>query len=239
MDSNERPTTTFEYTDTGGEGPVVVFLHGVLMNGLVWDATTSAMTSEHRRIVVELPFGAHATPMHEDADLSLESLAKMIAHFLVELDLHEVTLVSNDWGGAQLVISPGRSERVANLVLISCEAFDNYPPGFPGRMLCINAALPGGTFMTAQLLRPKFLRNLPLLFGGITKKGVPTELFDSWLDRLRHTRANRRDLNKYLTTVPKKNCCEHGPKNKSPSTARSSSSGLERTSSCPPSTPSA
>ena len=25
------------YSDTGGDGPVVVFLHGVLMNGTLWD----------------------------------------------------------------------------------------------------------------------------------------------------------------------------------------------------------
>ena len=64
----------------------------------------------------------------------------MIAGFLVELDLHDVTLVCNDWGGAQLVVSPGGSDRVANLVLVSCEAFDNYPPGLPGRLLCLNAS---------------------------------------------------------------------------------------------------
>ncbi len=64
----------------------------------------------------------------------------MIAGFLVELDLHDVTLVCNDWGGAQLVVSPGDSDRVANLVLVSCEAFDNYPPGLPGRLLCLNAS---------------------------------------------------------------------------------------------------
>ena len=102
----------------------------------------------------ELPFGAHTTPMPDDADLSLAALATMIAGFLTELDLRHVTVVCNDWGGAQLVISPGGSDRVANLVLVSCEAFDNYPPGLPGRLLCLNAALPGGTFLTAQLLRP-------------------------------------------------------------------------------------
>ena len=48
-------------------------------------------------------------------------------------------------GDSQLVISPGGSDRVANLVLVSCEAFDNYPPGLPGRLLCGNATLPGGT----------------------------------------------------------------------------------------------
>ena len=67
-------------------------------------------------------------------------------------------MVCNDWGGAQLVISPGGTDRVANLVLVSCEAFDNYPPGLPGRLLCLNASLPGGTFLTAQLsLRSVFL----------------------------------------------------------------------------------
>ena len=82
----------------------------------------------------------------------------MIAEFLTELDLRHVTLVCNDWGGAQLLISPGGTDRVANLVLVSCEAFDNYPPGVPGRPLCRNAALPGGTFLTAQLsLRSVFL----------------------------------------------------------------------------------
>ena len=39
--------------------------------------------------------------------LSLPALATLIAEFLTELDLHHVTLVCNDWGGAQLVISPG------------------------------------------------------------------------------------------------------------------------------------
>ena len=60
----------------------------------------------------------------------------LLAEFLTELGLHQVILVWNDWGGAQLLVSPGGSDRVANLVLVSCEAFDNYPPGAPGRLLC-------------------------------------------------------------------------------------------------------
>ena len=136
--------------DTGGDGPVVVLLHGVLMNGTLWDAVVGGLRDRYRCIVPELPFGAHTTPMPDDADLSLPALATLIAEFLTELDLHHVTLVSNDWGGAQLAISPGSTDRVANLVLVSCEAFDNYPTGTPGRLLCRNAALPGGTFLTAH-----------------------------------------------------------------------------------------
>ena len=81
--------------------------------------------------------------MPDGADLSLPAIATLLAEFLTELDLQRVTLVCNDWGGAQLVISPGGSDRVANLVLVSCEAFDNYPPGAPGRLLCATAALSG------------------------------------------------------------------------------------------------
>ena len=64
----------------------------------------------------------------------------------------------------------GGTDRVATLVLVSCEAFDNYPPG---RLLRGNAALPGGTFLTAQLLRPRWIPQLPLTFGALSTRRVP------------------------------------------------------------------
>jgi pimeloyl-ACP methyl ester carboxylesterase len=174
------------------------------MNRRLWAVVVDGLRDRYRCIVPELPFGAHRTPMPDNADLALESIATMVAEFLMGLDLHNVTLVCNDWGGAQLVISPGGSDRVANLVLVSCEAFDNYPPGLPGRLLCLNASLPGGTFMSVQLLRPRWIRHLPLTFGGMSKKRVPNDLFMSWIHPARHIRKVRRDLNKYLRNVPKK-----------------------------------
>ena len=95
--------------------------------------------------------------------------------------------------------NPAGSERVANLVLVSCEAFDNYLPGLPCRLLCLNASLPGGTFLTAQLLRPRWIRHLPVTFGALSKRRVPEDLFGSWIGPLRHNRKVRRNL----TNVPK------------------------------------
>ena len=171
----EGPTTAgLMYSDTGGDGPVVVLLHGVLMNGTLWDEVVGGLGDRYRCIVPELPFGAHTTPMLDDADLTLASLATMTAGFLTELELRHVTLVGNDWGGAQLVIGPGGSDRVANLVL--------------------NASLRGGTFLTAQLLRPRSLRPLPLTFGALSKRRIPDDVFRSWIHPLRHNRKVRRDL---------------------------------------------
>ena len=201
----EGPTRAgFMYADTGGDGPVVVLLHGVMMNGSLWKAIVAGLRDDYRCVVPELPLGGHRRPMPGNADLTLPSLAKLLAEFLVELDLKDVTLVSNDWGGAQLVIFPGGSQRVSNLVLVSCEAFDNYPPGLPGLLLCLNAFLPGGTFLSVQLLRPRWLRNLPFIFGSMSKKPVSNELFSSWIEPARRNRLVRRDLKKYLRRVPSK-----------------------------------
>ena len=87
--------------------------------------------------------------------LSLRVIATVVAEFLTELEPSQVTVVGHDWSGAQRAISSGRTDRVANLEFISCDAFENYPPALVGRLLCATAALLGGTFLTAQMLRPR------------------------------------------------------------------------------------
>jgi pimeloyl-ACP methyl ester carboxylesterase len=111
--------------------------------------------------------------MRTDADLSLPGVARLVAEFLDRLDLSDVTLVGNDTGGAlvQLVIRDGAA-RVGRVVLTSCEAFDNMPPGLTGRALALAGKLPPrlfGLFMQQMRLRP--LRRMPIAFGWLTKRG--------------------------------------------------------------------
>ncbi len=236
----EGPTAAgLMYSDTGGDGPVVVLLHGVLMSGSLWDTVVDGLRDRYRCVVPELPFGAHTTPMPDDADLSLPSIATMVAEFLTELDLRHVTLVCNDWGGAQLVISPGGSDRVANLVLVSCEAFDNYPPGLPGRLLCLNAALPGGTFLTAQLLRRAGSAISPWSSAPCRSGGFPSACSGVGSIRCATTARSAATLPSTSPTSPNRSNCSSGPTSSARSPARSSSSGHETTSSCPPPTPNA
>jgi pimeloyl-ACP methyl ester carboxylesterase len=111
--------------------------------------------------------------MRADADLSLPGVARLVVEFLDRLDLRDVVLVGNDTGGAlvQLVMADGAA-RVAAVVLVSCDAFDNFPPGLTGRTLVLSGRLPPrlfGMFMGQMRLRP--LRRMPVAFGWLTLRG--------------------------------------------------------------------
>jgi pimeloyl-ACP methyl ester carboxylesterase len=193
---------TIEYEDTGGSGPVVVLLHGVLMDGSLWRHVVRDLETDHRCILPTLPLGGHRRPMRPDADLSLPGQARLVAEFLERLDLRDVTLVFNDWCAAQVMIAEGRDERIGRLVLSSCEAFDNYPPGLPGKSLVRAARLPGGLNLALQPLRLRALRRLPMAFGRMTKRPIPHSVTDAWLRPALTNHEIRRDLLKYVRSVP-------------------------------------
>jgi pimeloyl-ACP methyl ester carboxylesterase len=141
--------------------------------------------------------------MRPDADLSLRGLARLVAEFLEALDLREVTLVGNDLGLFQVTVCE-YPERIARLVITSCEAFDNIPPGLPGRTVALAAKLPGGLFALVQPLRLRALRRLPLALGWMAKRPVPNAITDAWLRPLLTQRQIRRDLLKYLRHYDKR-----------------------------------
>lgn len=195
---------SLEYEDTGGDGPVLVLLHGLAMDGSLWRNVVADLREEHRCVVPTLPLGGHRRTMREDADLSILAVVRLVAEFLERLDLHGVTLVGNDWGGAQLLVSEGLDERLGRLVLTSCEAFENYPPGVPGRAVAQAAAVPGGIYAAFQSLRLRPLRRLPMTWGWMSKRPVPHGIMDEWFCPLQTQAGIRRDLRKYALSIPPK-----------------------------------
>ncbi len=55
----ELSAGTIEYEDTGGDGPVVVLLHGVAMDGSLWRNVVADLREDHRCVVPVLPLGGH------------------------------------------------------------------------------------------------------------------------------------------------------------------------------------
>src|ERR1700722_15300002 len=124
----ELTAGTIEYEDTGGVGPGLVLLGGLVMDGSVWDPLVEELRGEYRCIVPTLPLGAHRKAMRPDADLSLNGFSTMLRELLERLELEDVTLVQNDHAAA-IALAGEHPERVGRLVISSCEAFENYPPG--------------------------------------------------------------------------------------------------------------
>lgn len=184
------------YQDTGGEGPVVVMIPGLLMDWKQWRKVIDELAPEFRCVSPSLPTGAHWKPMKRDADLSLIGMGRIVTEFLEAAGLSDVTLCFNDWCGAQVMIADGGMDRVGRLVLVSCETAGNYPPGLAGFAAWLSAKLPGGYVATRALLLQPRLRRLPFVFGQMTKRGVPDELMRDWMEPLRK-KAIRRDLRRY------------------------------------------
>ncbi|MFH8927048.1 alpha/beta fold hydrolase [Streptomyces pristinaespiralis] len=198
----ELSAGTVEYTDTGGSGETVVLLHGLGFDESVWHAVVDGLRADFRVVVPVLPMGSHRRPMRPDADLSAQGVADLLAEFLERLDLRDVTLVQNDAGTAQLLVGV-RDERVHRLVLTSCEALENYPPGVQGRMLQVLSRVPGGIFLLLQTFRVPLLVRLPNSLGGMAEHPIPYGLVRRWYGPLLTDKRIRRDFAAFLRSTRK------------------------------------
>jgi pimeloyl-ACP methyl ester carboxylesterase len=197
----EMSAGTIEYEDTGGEGPAIVLLGGLMMDASLWEEVIADLSPEHRCVAPTLPLGAHRHAMHADADLTPRGLARLVSEFLDRLDLHDVTLVGNDTGGALVQLLAGDvAPRVGRIVLVSCDAFENFPPGLTGKTLVLTGKLPPtmfGLFMQQMRFRP--LRRLPFAFGWLTKRGDAATA--GWIEPILKQREIRRDTVRVLRGI--------------------------------------
>jgi pimeloyl-ACP methyl ester carboxylesterase len=192
---------TIEYHEEGDpSGPPVVLLHGLLMNDAQWNLALPLLPPGFRYLLPVLPIGGHRIPMREDADLTMPGMVDIVADFLDALDLIDVTLVVTDWGGALFLTDVGRDKRVARLVICPCEAFDNFPPGFPGKVAWLASRSPLTVSLAMRQLNIDWLRRHWLMFGQMAKKPVPQDIVDAWFAAGLTDRRIRRDLVKYCRT---------------------------------------
>jgi len=194
------PQGTVRYYDQG-TGPTLVFIHGLLANSLLWSHVIPHLVSQFRCIAPDLPLGAHSHPMHPDADLSPLGVAHLVADFLEALDLHEVTLIGNDTGGAicQLVIAH-HPERITRLVLTNCDAFEQFfPPlvspfSFGARVFGIQFA----NFLALVLHARSAQR---LFMAALAHRRPDLAELDAFFSPLLHFPGVRSDMTRFLRAV--------------------------------------
>ncbi len=186
-----------DYTDSGGDGPVAVFTHGVLMNSDIWTKVIDQLAPQIRCIAPTLPLGSHAHAMREGTDLSIPGIADIVGEFLDRLQLSNVTLVVNDVGAPMQVATHGHSA-VTKLALVACEAFTDLCPGQRGRNLKRFAGIPDGLRAALALLRAPGAGKVPATFGRMSKRGVSALMLKNWTAHALADDGVRNDLRRYL-----------------------------------------
>jgi pimeloyl-ACP methyl ester carboxylesterase len=109
------------YTDTGGDGPVLLMVHVGLWS-LLWGGLIGELAGRYRCVTLDVP-GSGLSGAGADG---LAGAARATGALIDALDLRQVTLVVHDLGGlAALAAVVGRTDRVAGLVAVNTFA---WPP---------------------------------------------------------------------------------------------------------------
>lgn len=205
----ELPAGTIRYREAGAGKPVV-FVHGYLVDGRLWDGVVDRLADRCRCLAPDWPIGAQQIAMKPDADLSPYGIAAIVADFLEALDLEDVTIVGNDSGGAMSqVLVTRHPERIGRLVLTNCDTHDNFPPGVFKAMPPI-AALPGGMALLAAPFRIGALARAA--FKPFSKNPIPPELVASWMEPGLHDSGVKHDVKKVTAGMNKRYTLEAAEK---------------------------
>jgi pimeloyl-ACP methyl ester carboxylesterase len=195
------PAGTIRYREAG-QGKPVVFVHGYLVDGRLWDGVVDRLSDRCRCLAPDWPIGAQQVAMNPDADLSPPGLARLIADFLDELELEDVTIVGNDSGGAvSQILVANHPQRIGRLALTNCDTHENFPPGIFKAMPPL-AKLPGGMFVLSAPFRiPAVARRA---FKPFAKTKIPDDLVASWMRPATEDSAVMHDAKKVTAGMNKR-----------------------------------
>jgi len=188
------------------DGRPVVLIHGYAMGGSLWRPLTERLAAGGFRCIAPTwPLGAHPEPMHEDSELTIETIAAIAGELLDELSLEDVVLVGNDTGGAiAQVLATTTPARLGALVLTSCDAFEHFPP--PILKPFIAAARFAATFQAAlQPLRTKVGRQRA--YGALAHADIDG-LVTEWLKPALTDSKVRNDLRRLTASLEQRTTVE-------------------------------
>lgn len=160
----------------GGDGPPLVFLHGVLGSHQVWARLAEEMSGTHHVVAPDLfGHGMSAKPM---GDYSLGGHAGVVRDLLDSLGLREVTLVGHSLGGGiAMEFTYLFPDRVRGLVLVAS--------GGLGRE--VNLLLRAPTMPGAELLLPMVASGFARRQGNALARGLKmlgvkgsTDVAEAW-----------------------------------------------------------
>lgn len=184
-----------------GEGPPVLAVHGLLVDGRLWDGVVPLLAPHARVIVPDLPLGAHRRAVPDRARLTPTLVAAALADVLDGVGAPEAVVVGNDTGGALAqIVAAAHRDRVRGLVLAGCDAFEHFPPPLLRPVVPLSA-VPGFPALFVRLFALPPLLAEPGPFNLLTARGVGRALAQDWLAPARTDPAVRADMAAFVRSV--------------------------------------
>jgi pimeloyl-ACP methyl ester carboxylesterase len=201
MPSVELSAGPIHYEQAGpADGRQVVCIHGYLMGASLWRPLSGLLAERGLRCLAPTwPLGAHTEPMRPDFELTMESTAAIVSECLAALELDHVILVGVDTGGAiAQLVAVEHPERLAGLVLTSCDAFEHFPP--PILKPLITAARLGEFAFSAALTPLRTHPGRSRAYGRLAHCDLD-ELAREWLSPSLSDRRVRHDLRRFTASL--------------------------------------
>jgi pimeloyl-ACP methyl ester carboxylesterase len=183
---------------SGRGGPPVLLVHGVLVDSTVWDRVAPELARHRLVIQPDLPIGAHDVPAVRRDELGPEQVADALVVLLDELGIDRAVVMGSDTGGAIAQILTARHpDRVAALVLTSCDALDHFPPTV---LKPIVPLLRFGAVvdLVALAYRSKRIRRSWIGAGLLLNHPIDDRVIEPWFGAVSRNREGRRDMAAFL-----------------------------------------
>ncbi|MFH5800990.1 alpha/beta fold hydrolase [Haladaptatus sp. CMAA 1911] len=155
------------YYERRGDGPPVVFIHGMIMTATMWESQLGALDDAFTTIAYDVR-GHGRTGGADRNPYSIDLFASDLAVLLDELDIDRTVVCGLSMGGAiAQAFAAAHPERVAGLVLA-----DTFPPGplpLTGRLALANIRF---LARLDRLINYKTLNRWQLRVGNLLLPGV-------------------------------------------------------------------
>lgn len=195
------PSGEISYLDVG-TGPPAVFIHGIVVNALLWRHVIAAVAGDQRRcIAVDLPGHGHTPPAPAHADVTLTGLARRVIDLCDQLGLDRFDLVANDTGGAVAqIVAAHLGPRLSTFTLTNCDTEGNTPP-----MLFKPVAVAARLGLLARL-GPRVAASRRLKLSGLTAGcphpgRLPAEVVDAYYDPIFGTPQSARAFARLVAAI--------------------------------------
>ncbi len=197
--------TALRVSDTGGDKPVIVLLHGYLESIEVWEDFTALLKPHLRVVAMDLP--GHGISETKGEVHTMEFLADTVHAALVELGVEKCVVCGHSMGGyAALEVLRKYPEMVSGIILFHSVAFPDNEEKRESRRREIAVVEAGKKDLLAQTVAKSFAAANRVRFADRIEE-LSDQVFlteDAGVLALLRGMGERRDNNDTLTqsTVP-------------------------------------